>query len=357
MPHGSLAPRQRKGGRARRSLRVAVALFLLVLLLAVAGAIYQAVATALDARRYPPPGRLVDVGGQRLHLNCTGAGDPTVIFVSGASSNSLSWILVQPAVARLTRACSYDRAGLGWSDPRRTPNTARQNARELRTLLANAGIRGPYLLVGHSFGGFVARVFANDYPGDVSGMVLVDSSHPDQDSRPPEQKRADQEQAARYARYLPILARTGVIRLAMSLGFSLLERCPPCRRGQAAAFYEALKKWPPDARQKLLALWSKPAYLAATYTVWVLFEESADQVRGTSKLVARPLVVLRRGREAKEDWVKLQADLAGLSTNSKQVVASRSGHYIPLDQPEAVISAVRQVVEAVRSGRRLEAME
>ena len=126
----------------------------------VAGAVYQAIGTWRDRRRFPPPGRLVRFNERRMHIHVTGAGTPTVVFESGMGASCLSWTLVQPQVAQFARAVSYDRAGHGWSDPTRRPRTARQIAQELHTLLDATGVPGPYVLVGHSFGGYVNRAFA-----------------------------------------------------------------------------------------------------------------------------------------------------------------------------------------------------
>src|SRR5207244_2745846 len=150
-----------------------------------AAAGYQALAEARDRRKYPPPGRLVDVDGHRLHLQCLGDGRPTVVLEAGLSTCSLDWSRVLPEVARLTRVCAYDRAGHGWSDRGSKPRTSQRLADELHTLLINAGIDGPYVLVGHSYGGQIARIFGTRYPDEVAGLVLVDSSHENQRSRIP----------------------------------------------------------------------------------------------------------------------------------------------------------------------------
>jgi pimeloyl-ACP methyl ester carboxylesterase len=122
-----------------------------------------------DARAYPPPGKMVDVGGYRLHIHCTGSGSPTVVIESGWGDMSASWGWVQPEVAKTSRVCAYDRAGVGWSEPSPHPRTAREFAKELHTLLANATEPGPYVLVGHSLGGYTVRVYAHDYPAEVAG--------------------------------------------------------------------------------------------------------------------------------------------------------------------------------------------
>jgi pimeloyl-ACP methyl ester carboxylesterase len=159
------------------------------LLLVLAGIVYQAIASARDAQRYPPLGRLIDVVGYRLHINSTGEGTPAVVLDAGVCDCSLNWCLVQPEVAKFTRVCSYDRAGMGWSDAGPSPRTSEVIVRELHTLLTNAGIAGPYVLVGHSFGGYNVRLFAHDYPEEVVGLVLVDSAHEDQWPMLPESVR------------------------------------------------------------------------------------------------------------------------------------------------------------------------
>src|SRR6266852_9453763 len=146
--------------------------------LVVAGAIYQAIGTWRDRRCFPPPGRLVRVNETRMHIHVTGKGTPTVVFESGMGASCLSWTLVQPQVAQFARAVSYDRAGHGWSDPAGEPRTARQIAQELHTLLDATDLPGPYVFVGHSFGGYGNRAFTNIYRNEVVGMVLVDSVHP-----------------------------------------------------------------------------------------------------------------------------------------------------------------------------------
>src|SRR5215213_1289756 len=171
--------------------RVLLGLLALLIGLAVIGASYEAIMAAGDATRYPPPGQLVDVGGYRLHLHCVGEGSPTVIMEAGGAGNVLHWMLVQPAIAQSTRVCAYDRAGMGWSEPGPLPRTPQQIVAELHTLLTNAGIPGPSILVGHSIGGKYVRLYARQYPQDVAGMVLVDARHEDADAAMTPAMRAD----------------------------------------------------------------------------------------------------------------------------------------------------------------------
>ena len=157
---------------------------LLALGLILVGAVYESVTEASDVRAYPPPGQMVDVGGYRLHINCTGAGSPTVVIDAGWGDWSLGWSGVQPGVAATTRVCTYDRAGMGYSEAGPLPRNAGQFAKELHTLLEQAGIPGPYVLAGHSMGGLTVRVFAHEYPAEVAGIVLIDSMSPGQAREP-----------------------------------------------------------------------------------------------------------------------------------------------------------------------------
>src|SRR3712207_2211553 len=142
-----------------------------LLALAVLGAIYQTVAMEIDRRTYPPPGQLVQVGGHRLHIRCVCRGTPTVILEAANGGMSAHWVRAQQEVARTTRACAYDRAGLGWSEPGQRPRDARRISSELHHLLGNAGIEGPYVLVGHSYGGLYVRTYADRYHDEVAGVV------------------------------------------------------------------------------------------------------------------------------------------------------------------------------------------
>jgi len=170
---------------SRWASRIIIGLAVVAILLAAAGAAYQSLASALDRRSHPMPGQLVDVGGYKMHIDCAGQGTPAVILESGLGDSLFSWQKVQPKIAQFTRVCSYDRAGLGYSDSSPRPRTSKDFAEELHALLHNAGIPAPYVLVGHSMGGFDVRLYTNFYRSEVAGMVLVDSSHPEQQKRLP----------------------------------------------------------------------------------------------------------------------------------------------------------------------------
>jgi pimeloyl-ACP methyl ester carboxylesterase len=317
--------------RGRRILAWAGGTTAILLMLALAGARYESASEAADARAYPPPGRMVDVGGHRLHINCVGTGSPTVVIDAGWGDWSTTWSSwVQPGVAGSTRVCTYDRAGYGYSEPGPLPRTADRIARELHTLLRRADVPGPYVIVGHSLGGAHARVFAHEYPADVVGVVLIDSMNPQAGapSTAPATPATDEPSSGDWLITLP--ARVGALRaLAGPLG--LTAGLPP---GVADAY---------------AALWVTPRNLQA----WIVDEgrgmqHSLAQARAVTSLGATPLIVLSRGRDRDAVHVAEQAQLLELSPNSRQMVAEQSGHNVQVDQPAAAVDAIVRMVEWVR---------
>ena len=303
--------------------RAVAALAALAVTGAGAGAAYQWIATRNDLATNPPPGRLVDVGGHRLHILCTGAGSPAVVLETGLGGSSADWGFVQPEVAAFTRVCSYDRAGMGYSDPGPSPRTARRIAHELGSLLDRSGIDGPVVLVGASLGGLIVRVLASEQPQRVVGLVLVDASHEDQEMEPP-----------RIAPFVPFLSTVGVLRaLGMSLG-------PPA--GSLAPSVQAAAR----ATSHRTA-----AYHAAADELRQV-RESAAEVKATRRPLAIPLVVVTGGRGSDAAWRELQRDQIALSRNGCQIIAEQSGHVVAVGQPQAVVDAVRATVDVARGSRR-----
>jgi pimeloyl-ACP methyl ester carboxylesterase len=296
----------------------------------------------------PPVGRLVDVGGYRLHLACEGEGGPTVVMEAAIGETGLLWSLVQPAVAKVTRACVYDRAGLGWSDPSPKPRTAATMAEELHRLLAAAEVPGPYVLVGHSFGGLLMRLYAARYPQEVVGLVLVDAAHEQQYQRAPAEIRELvpqlEEQTRQQLEGLKALIVSG------SLDAAMLP-IPPGLPAAAAETFRALVAASPNHVETLLAEQQAVGAIHA--------ELAAARITSLGEV---PLVVLSHGQpmampgladevnQANEQlWQELQAELAGLSSRGRLVVAEGSGHYIQLEQPQLVIDAIGQVVASRRN--------
>jgi pimeloyl-ACP methyl ester carboxylesterase len=185
----------------------------LLLGLVLAGYIYEPLAEAADAKAYPPPGQMVDVGGYRLHINCIGTGSPTVVIEAGLGDWSTTWAgYVQPEVAKMTRVCTYDRAGMGWSEAGPLPRDAAQFAKELHSLLQNANVPGPYVMVGHSLGGFGVRVFVHDYAAEIAGVVLIESMNPRQVSQSQTEAQPQSNPQSRIYSGLAVLARCGLVR-------------------------------------------------------------------------------------------------------------------------------------------------
>jgi len=303
----------------RWTLRILVGLCGLIVVTALTGATYQWLATRKDLASTPPPGQLVDIGGYRLHLWCTGDGAPAVILDTGLGGSTPDWGFVQPDVARFTRVCSYDRAGMGYSDPGPSPRTARRIASELAELLARSGIGGPVVLVGASIAGFDVRVFASDHPDRAAGLVLVDASHEDQAHEVP-----------RMARLVPLLSTIGVLRLfGISFGQRVESLAPSVRQFARATSFRAA------------------GYQAAADEI-IHIRESASEVRSSRRKLTIPVLVVTGGRGADENWRQLQRDQASLSERGCLMIAEQSGHVVPIDQPEVIVDAIRIVVETAR---------
>lgn len=274
----------------------------------------------IDDHRFLPPGRMVDVGGFRLHINCIGKGEPTVVLDSGTGGFSLEWARVQNAVAKQTRVCAYDRAGYGWSDMGPLPRTSKRIVNELHSLLLKARVPGPYILAGHSFGGYTAQYFARLYPEETAALVLIDSSHPEQVDRLPKASNGS-------ARIYPAKSRTYTVSRIV-----LHEHYP---QANAVTAYKLMSSW---------------KYRFTLQEEMLSLPQSAKELLDLEPLKTMPLVVLTRGKrvwphnsfgnEMEKTWAKLQDELSLLSQDAVHLVAEHSGHSIHLDQPGLVISTL-----------------
>ena len=335
--------------RLGRILGGAIVLFIL---LAVAGMSYQALATARDLKAYPSPSQLFDVGDHQLHLYCVGNGSPTVILEAGLGESSLSWHLVQAQTAQITRACAYDRAGLGWSESVEEPLSSAEIAQDLHTLLAAAQIEPPYLLVGHSAGGVHIRSFAHLYSDEVVGMVLVDSSHEQQTLRQNAaagQEKTPQDTIASISVLLPPLSWLGILRL-LGLGETAAAEAPVPAEVQAA----------------LAATMNRTTHVVASNLEAKAFALDSSQTNPPAPLADLPLIVISRRLGNVEEmaelpipglpadywpmmddlWLVMQDELTNLSTNSQHWVAEESGHMVPYEQPLIILEAIQhQIVE------------
>jgi pimeloyl-ACP methyl ester carboxylesterase len=277
-------------------------------------------------KRFPAPGRLIDIGGRKLHLHCKGdAKGPAVIIEGGALASGLSYMKAQDAVAPITRVCVYDRAGMGWSESAPTPRSLEDRADDLQVLLKNSDLKAPYILVGHSAGGMMVRVFAHKYPKDVAAMILVEASEEQFNTTPESLARI--KQTATQLGFAVNMANAGqdIPQLRVPNGppeQDLMQRVSAIKAGQ----------------DDFLAMSNLPTELA--------------KLGGLGALGDMPLVVVRRGKPdpgfndaQTQQWTEAQARLATLSTRSVALVAENSGHAVNLDQPEMFVTAVRHVHE------------
>ena len=304
--------------------------------------------------RVPPPGQLVDVGGFRLHVSCAGAGAPTVVFDAALGGSSISWAWVQPEIARTNRTCVYDRAGYGWSDAGPFPRTAGRMAEELRRLLDRSGIHPPFVLVGHSFGGLIMRIVAARYRDDVAGLVLVDPAHPEDWVTPALKEQIKIDRGVRLCRYGAGAARVGIARLVAALGSAgvfgaarLIVRI--ISRGNLTREDEGILapvwKLPPEVRAPLRQFWTDEKFFRSLgshiESVCVSAAETLDAARGGYGDL--PLITIS-STDPGDYRLNQQDALARLSTRGRHIVATRSGHWIPLDEPATVIAAIREVL-------------
>jgi pimeloyl-ACP methyl ester carboxylesterase len=297
--------------------RISLAFVLVVVCAAIGGASYQSIATRQDLAAHPPPGRLVDIGGHRLHIWCTGSGAPTVILDSGLGGSFVDWGYVQPDVSRFTTVCSYDRAGMGYSDPGPFPRTAEQIASELTSLLARAAIPGPVVLAGASLAGLHVRVLASTHPEKVAGLLLVDASH--------ETQRAE---IPGLAKFVPLLSTLGFFRVAeVSFGQPPSSLAPHVRRAAAVTGLRT------------------SSYRAAASELLNITDSQA-QVKASRRKLDVPVIVLTAGRNSDPEWQQMQRDQVILSDRGCQIIAAGAHHVIPLSQPATVVNAIRAITQA-----------
>ena len=340
-PSTVASPPQRRSRWVRWIGRTLLGLVALIVLLAASGAVYEAITSAGDTRRYPPPGQLVDVGGHRLHLHCVGQGSPTVVLDAGLGAFSLDWAAVQPQIATSTRVCAYDRAGLGWSEPGPTPRSPQQFADELHTLLTNASVKGPYVLVVHSISGKTARLFASQHPDDVAGMVLVDARHEHvDDHRTPEQLAAEDAEQRKFQDMIKWMARFGLVRLLWAPAW------PSVQPGS-----ENLSS---ETRTAIGVLQARPQQIETALAEQQGRLDSNPLLQTAAPLDARPLIVLAsaQSNDHLPFWKEAQQIMAALSSNSHLIIA-QSGHAVHFEQPELVVDSIREVVDAARTGEPL----
>lgn len=323
-----------------------------MVVLVVAGSVYESTARAQELAQVSAPGRLVDVGGHKLHIVCAGektAGQPTVLLEAGAGGWSIHWFDLQNQLAQFTRVCAYDRAGFGWSEAGPLPRDGNRIVNELDALLRNAGESGPFVLVGASRGGQYIRLYREAHPELVVGMVLVDAE--------PEEFRTQSAYGKNVAtQNLPVFSALGTL---SRIGVLRLLGGDPASAPEIPCVPTLVKRLPAQEHAAYLAVEGQPKCFDAFLNEEAATEERQRQVRQTRALGDLPLVVLTRGinvaaaagaspeqaAESERVWQVLQRELAELSTRGVLVQATTSGHDIASDQPALVLEAVRSMLE------------
>jgi pimeloyl-ACP methyl ester carboxylesterase len=322
---------------ARRAARLVAVLIGLVLL---GATLYEHIGAWRDSRVLTQVGRSVDIGGRTLNIHCTGAGSPTAIFVSGRTAPGYVWTPTQRGVSAFTRACWYDRADLGWSDAGPDPEWGDAAARDLHRLVQNARLQPPLVLVGHSFGGHVIRLYHHAFPGEVSGMVFADAALED----------------AGTIRGMPHRERPSIPRAVIG-GLSIVLGRLGMMRFLASDPGPPPKQWTAEEWDVLARLRRQRNVLLADAKVGP-GRATDDLVRSAGGLENMPLIVLTQGDASRPSaaspdvlrgWVELQRRFATRSRRGRQVLVTDSGHGIPVEAPDAVIRAVREIVAIVRS--------
>lgn len=340
MRHGKQGTKPRiRGWRIARA--IAFGFCIIGLGLGSVGALWNYLAVRRDRVNNPPPGHIYEVAGYPMHLYCTGTGSPTVILESGHGEDFTVWGKVQPALSKVTRTCSYDRAGFGWSAPQPGERDAAHIARQLHALLAVAGIDEPVVLVGHSGGGLYARVYAAYYPAAVAGLVLVDAYSPTPLPKPPFSRALDQHSWLEFAAVKTMVA-LGVARVA--------RQCDEVPSG-----LEAYAGW-----------------IKASACYYPVLDEYVreDDALGTSRVegaitgpfgslpilvlsqdTTRPMPAFLQKRVSVADWAAYSAAhdeeqiaYLRLSTQSRRVVAKGSGHYLQYDRPDVVVNEIERLI-------------
>lgn len=324
------------------------------LLVASAGLLYQKLGTHRDGKRFPPPGRLIDLGTHRLHLLESGRGSPAIVLEAGLMSTVLSWCDLQSRLSKSYRVVSYDRAGLGWSDLGPTPRTADRIVAELHTLLERAAIPPPYVLVGHSFGGLTMPLFADRFPDEVAGIVLVDPVAPAEWNPPSENDRRLTRVGAKICRRAAVLSRVGLIRFVGFLlttpakkiaarAVRLISRGSPAESGSVASpWFSAL---PANERVMAAVFWVQEKFALTIASQLENLPASAARVGALDGICEKPVVILSAST-APAHRRRGHAAMAARLPLGEHVLAAGSNHWIMQDEPELVIRAIDSVVES-----------
>lgn len=323
-----------------------LSIVLTVATLAAAAILYQTFGARSDRKRFPPPGRLIDAAGSKLHVRCTGVGGIPVLLEAGIAASSVSWTPVERELSRLTKVCTYDRAGLAWSPRSAYPRTPERILAELDAVAAQ--IEAPFILAGHSFGGLIARLYAARHPGKVAALVLVDPALLLEWAEPHQQRLAMLRRGVRLSRRGALLARFGVVRFALDLlarGARFLPKLiAKASSGKGAGVTERLageiRKLPPELYPVVQCHWRRPESFHSMADHLEVLPALAAAVQMESG-ISVPVAVISGAHLTPEQCAEHQA-IAASSPDGRHIVAEGSGHWVHLDRPDLVVDAVRR---------------
>jgi pimeloyl-ACP methyl ester carboxylesterase len=322
------------------------------------GALYQAIGSAIDRRRYPPPGRIVPVKGARLHAHSQGEGEPTIILESGIAASSLNWRALQSELAQFTRVISYDRAGFGWSEAAGTSRTIDNLVSELEEMIDALQIAGPLILVAHSFGCLIARTYCYRNPDRVVGLLLLDPIDCDHWRTLLPEGKERLATGARLSRRGAWLARVGVVRFSLML-LSAGARTLPKRIARMASgsgesiisrITAEISKMPSELLPAVRTHWSRPQSFQTLAHYLSQLTHCVNEVVD-APLGHLPLIVIS-AENATESELREHRKLASLSSVGEHVIAEKSGHWIQLDRPDLVVSSVQRAYRVSRQDPR-----
>jgi pimeloyl-ACP methyl ester carboxylesterase len=327
------------------------AVVLIVVLLATMGVLYQRLGAPRDLQRYPAPGRLFDVHGTRLHIHVQGSGAPAVIFEAGVAASSVSWRPVQEAVSTFTATAAYDRAGFAWSGLGSRRQSPAEMNESLRTLLQLAGLEPPFVLVGHSFGALLMRLYAAQWPEDVAGLVLVDPPLLQEWGSPAPARLKMLGRGVSLSRRGALLARIGFVRLSLALLTSGLRFLPKLiskissGKGHAVSsrLVVEVRKLPPELWPAVQSHWCRPESFESMARHLECLPATAALVAQTQPLGRIPVTVISGSHLSPAQQAE-HAAIAASSENGRHIVSIDSGHWVHLDDPATVIDAIREMV-------------
>lgn len=355
MPISSSQRNSPKKSRRPLNLIGRILLFIPILLIVsiVSGVVYQATATAIEDRLFPPPGKLVEVDGIQLHIYCQGQGSPTVVFESGMGNSGYSFLNIHKQIAPRTRVCLYDRPALGWSQVGNKMYLKAEVTQHLHKLLEKAGEKPPYIMVGHSMGGVYIRDFYHQFPGEVVGMVLVDSASENEMTFYPQSEEPVTDFFSTMMNICTFVAGVGVLR-ATGVMATILEGSPGT----------------PLEQRKILSRLNRVSFCLAIHSEKVSSDIDLSQPNPPLSLGDLPLIVLVGAKQLNpirnvfyigpvppaqrlntQVWQEIQAQLAALSTNSELIQGLRSGHYVHWDEPALVVNAINKLLDGYAQAR------